>query len=74
MSTINGVFYLLSFSLVGLLFSQNGLSYGSEILYGVFIHQKIRLGVGEKLGDPFSAQGGDFLTFILNNKKCLESP
>ena len=43
MSTIKGVFSLSFFSLLHLLFSQKGLSYGSELLHGVLTPPPIRL-------------------------------
>ena len=53
----DGFFSLLSLC-AGLLFSQKGLSYGSENLHGVLSHKRIRFGVKTKLGDPPCPPGG----------------
>ena len=56
--------FSLFFSLLGLLFSQKGLSQGYEICCGDISHKNIRFGVRKKIGGPSTPRGIDFLGFF----------
>ena len=58
---------------LGLLFSQKGLSKGSEILHGVLSRNKNRIWGSNKIGEPLPP-GGQLLLLFFLNEKCLESP